>query len=300
MDMERVSASLRRHVDHFCLDIGSRSIYEPASLDRAAEYIETHFREAGLSPTRQEYAVGDHTYSNILGFMGPRQAGREYVIGAHYDTVGGTPGADDNASAVAVLLEVARAAADLGIDKGETGWTFVAFTLEEPPSFAGDTMGSRHFVREARKSGQQYSGAVIMEMVGYYDDSEGSQHFPFPLQLFGYPKQGNFIGLVGNGASGELLDDVERSFRRNESLPVETLKVPGKGGILPTIRFSDHASFWDAGYQALMVTDTAFYRNNFYHTAHDRPETLDYVRMAALVESLLIFMADASGGDFPR
>jgi hypothetical protein len=299
MDRERLSANLRDHVEHFCLEIGSRSIFEPASLDRAAEYIEARLGEAGLSLSRQEYEVGDHRYRNILGHIGPEGAAREYVIGAHYDTVDGTMGADDNASAVAVLLETARAAPGLGIDRGDTAWTFAAFTLEEPPSFAGDTMGSRQFVREARRSGKEYSGAIIMEMVGYYDDRENSQSFPFPLQFLGYPKTGNFIGLVGNGASGELLDDVERSFRRNDSLPVETLKVPGKGGILPTIRFSDHASFWDAGYQAIMVTDTAFYRNPFYHTARDRPETLDYVRMAALVESLLIFMADASEDKSP-
>jgi Zn-dependent M28 family amino/carboxypeptidase len=203
-----------------------------------------------------------------------------YVVGAHYDTVATTPGADDNASAVAVMLELARRVTGA---KLKSPLLFVAFTLEEPPAFWTDHQGSRVFVRTCHNKGHCVLGALILEMVGY---TSPRQRYPIISRWPGYPAQGNFIGVVGNWRSRRFGRAALKGFHNNGSLPVASLFLPFDGWILPATRLSDHASFWDAGWPALMITDTAFFRNPHYHLPSDTIDTLDFTFMAELVKSL--------------
>ncbi len=166
---------------------------------------------------------------------------------------------------------------------------FVAFTLEEAPAFMSGHQGSRVFVHAAKGAGDRVLGAIVLEMVGY---TCPRQHYPFVLRWAGYPSQGNFIGIVGNWRSRAFGRAVVKGFRKNPRLPVESLFMPLDGRILPATRLSDHASFWDAGWPALMVTDTAFFRNPNYHLPSDTLDTLDFGFMAALVESLALAAAE--------
>jgi Zn-dependent M28 family amino/carboxypeptidase len=279
--------ALRRHVTTLCVEIGPRTTLDPDSLARAASYIRGAFEDAGLDVSEQRYDHRKRSVANLIAApRGSSPARAYYVVGAHYDTVPGSPGADDNASAVAVLLELARRLAKTG---AAAPVRLVAFTLEEPPNFMTGHQGSRVFVREVERSGEQVLGAVVLEMVGY---TTPKQVYPLVLKWAGYPDQGNFIGIVGNWASRRFAKTVLKGFRRNPGLPVESLLVPLNGWILPSTRLSDHASFWDRGLPAVMVTDTAFFRNPFYHSPLDVPETLDLPFMAELVTSLELALAE--------
>ncbi len=199
-------------------------------------------------------------------------------------------GADDNASAIAVQLETARHLKELkGHKELDLAVELVSFALEEPPVFGTRYMGSRVYALKARKEKEQIDGMICLEMVGYTCHEPGCQSYPFPLMFLGYPEQGNFIGIVGNLNSRGFTKALFRAFRRNPELPVVELTVPFGGWMLPSVRLSDHSSFWDQGYKAVMITDTAFFRNPHYHLSSDTMEKLDYGFMAELVESLLIF-----------
>ena len=284
-----LTAALRRHVWTLSGRIGERSLSRGAGLDQAERYLIGAFEAAGLGVVRQSYRYRGRTVANLVGDL--RGASRErapIVVGAHYDTVVGTPGADDNASALAVMLELASL-----IARKSPGAPvrFVAFTGEEPPAFNTEHQGSRVFVRRLRQAGHKVAGAIILEMVGF---TSAVQRYPPVLRLLGYPATGDFIGVVGNRSSRAFGESVLRSMRRNAALPVESLFVWFDGWALPDTRLSDHAAFWDAGIPALMVTDTAYFRNPHYHGPGDRPETLDYGFMAQLVRSLEGALADLS------
>ena len=281
--------ALRGHLAKLCVEIGERSLRRPAALARAADYIRSIFEGAGLTVTAQTYAHRGASVSNLVAAPAGVDAGAPYyVVGAHYDTVPGTPGADDNASAVAVLLELARR---LGRRSAPVPLRLAAFTLEEPPAFMTRSQGSRVFVRRARRGGDSVRGAIVLEMVGF---TSPAQHYPLVLRWAGYPREGNFIGVVANRRSRRLARGVLQGFRRNPRLPVESLSVPLNGWLLPSTRLSDHVSFWDRGLPAVMVTDTAFFRNPNYHSARDRPDTLNLAFMAELVSSLELAL-DALG-----
>ena len=279
--------ALRRHVDRLAVDIGERAPGLGDSLPRAAAYIRSVFEEAGLAVAEQPYEFLGHPVSNLIAAP-PAMATAPafYVVGAHYDTVPGTPGADDNASAVAVLLELARRLPGLTLPAPVR---LVAFTMEEPPAFTTGLQGSRIFVRGCRDAGELVAGAIVLEMVGY---TAPRQQYPPILRLAGYPRHGNFIGIVGNWRSRPFGRAVLRGLSRNPRLPVESLFVPFDGKVLPATRLSDHASFWDAGLPALMVTDTAFFRNPHYHLPTDTADTLDFAFMAELVEGLALALAE--------
>ena len=280
-ELEILRDALREHVSALAVDIGPRTPSIPDSLVRAANYIHSVFEDAGLSVREQNYQYHDQLVTNVLATV-PGTAGGSayYVVGAHYDTVSGTPGADDNASAVAVMLELAGRLRQARL---KAPVLFAAFTLEEPPAHLTGHQGSRFFVRSCQSNGESMLGAIILEMVGY---TAPRQHYPFLPRWPGYPDQGNFIGIIGNWRSLHLGRAVLRGFRKNKGLPAESLFLPFDGRILPETRLSDHASFWDAGLPALMVTDTAFFRNPNYHLPSDTIDTLDFTFMAELVKSL--------------
>lgn len=273
--------ALRRHVAFLTVDIGPRTPAQGDGLQRAARYIQDVFEDAGLKVTEQAYSYGGKRVANLIAALPDAAASTAYyVVGAHYDTVPTTPGADDNASAVAVMLELARRISE---KTDPAPVRFVAFTLEEPPAFMTGQQGSRIFVNECRRAGDHVAAAIILEMVGY---TTSRQHYPLVLRFAGYPRHGRFIGIVGNWRSRRFGRTVLKGVRENGRPPVEALFVPFNGWVLPATRLSDHASFWDAGWPALMVTDTAFFRNPHYHQPSDTIDTLDFAFMAELVEAL--------------
>lgn len=290
-DMAALEAALRRHVQVLTVEIGERSVADLVRHGRAARYLAEALRTAGLRVREEPYSYGTTTVFNIVAETGTPEPIRRYLVGAHYDSLAGTVGADDNASAVAVMLETARLVHAAGCGAASrTSIQFVGFALEEPPAYGTRFMGSRVRARNAKIAGERIDGMICLEMVGYTCREPGCQSYPFPLGFMNYPSTGDFIGIVGNRASRGLLRAMERAFKKNPHLPVVTLTVPLNGWPIPSVRLSDHAPFWDAGYPAVMVTDSAFYRNPYYHTVHDTLETLDFPFMAQLVKSLFGFL----------
>jgi Zn-dependent M28 family amino/carboxypeptidase len=281
--VDATATALRRHVEVLAGEIGPRPPHVGDRLKRAEDYIAAELRAAGLEVTEQAYDWQGSRVANLIARLPgeARDAARPYyVVGAHYDSIADSPGADDNASAVAVLIELARKVAATGAPGPVR---FVAFTMEELPAFLTRGQGSRVFIRAARTAGEHIAGAIVLEMVGF---TSPRQSYPLTLRLAGYPPVGNFIGIVANRRSRQFGRTIEQGFRRNPDLPVESLSVPANGWVMPATRLSDHASFWDWGIAAVMVTDTAFFRNPNYHLASDTPDTLDYGFMAELVTSL--------------
>jgi Zn-dependent M28 family amino/carboxypeptidase len=271
-------AVLRRHAHALCKEIGERTVAS-GGLGRAERYLLDAFGGLGLGPARQAYGYRGGEVANIVADVGPA-GGQPLVVGAHYDTIPGTEGADDNASAVAVLLALAGR---LAARPPSIPVQLVAFTLEEPPAFYTRSQGSRVFCRRMKRAGTRPLGAVILEMVGY---TSPRQAYPPVLKWAGYPRTGDFIGLIGNLRSLSFTRRLKRGFQCNPALNVESLGVPLNGWVLHAARLSDHSSFWDRGWPAVMVTDTAFFRNPNYHTPADRLETLDFGFMAQVVDSL--------------
>ena len=297
IDLHITEQNLKNHVEVLTRTIGERSVARLANLEKSAEYIEAFYRGIEVESTREPYAFKKDTVYNIVADVGSgREASKVFLVGAHYDSLKGTVGADDHASAVAVQLEVARVLAEIMAERS-LGLTvrFVSFALEEPPAYATWSMGSRVYAKKAKMAGERIDGMICLEMVGYSCHEPGCQTYPFPLMFLGYPETGNYIGIVGNYKSRKFTGALFRSFEKNEALPVVKLTVPWSGYLIPNVRLSDHASFWDRGYKAVMITDTAFYRNPHYHRRSDTMEKLDFSFMSQLVVSLVQFFL-AEGG----
>ena len=285
MDRQEIRQRLEAHLHHLSVTLGERSIHSPRNLKAAEDYVFQQFAAMGYAPRRQTFTYMKEEVGNVIA--GDENTGGYYILGAHYDTVAGTPGADDNASGVAVLLEVARLARNLTPPKP---WAFIGFTCEEPPAFSTPDMGSRVYVKRARQHKANLLGMLCLEMVGYYSQAPDSQSLPLPLKLMGYPTTGNFIGLVSDRRSRPLMVRLEAAIKGAGRLPAVTLAVPLGGYMLPEVRLSDHASFWDEGYPAVMLTDTAFMRNPNYHGPGDVMELLDLTAMTELTLGLVNFV----------
>ena len=281
---------LRADVTALAEVIGPRKVGQGDALPRAADWVEAQFVDAGFPVVRQRYAVPEGECWNLVAERrGTKSADEIVVIGAHYDTVAGTPGADDNASGVAALLALAR---NFGTAPERTV-RFVAFTNEEPEYFQTERMGSLVYARACEGRGERVVAMLSLESLGYFSGEPGSQHYPFPLSLV-YPSRGDFVAVVGDRTSRRLVSQVARGLRATGWIPVETASLPR---VLPGVGFSDHWSFWQAGYPAVMVTDTALFRNPHYHRWTDRPETLDYGRLAATVQALRVVVAELAGAN---
>jgi Zn-dependent M28 family amino/carboxypeptidase len=288
MNREDVKTRLKAHLEYLSVQLGDRSLYRPQNLKAAEAYVYQGFLQAGYQPQRQTFICQRLEVSNIIA--GDQDPGGYYLLGAHFDTVAGTPGADDNASGVAVLLEVARLARGLTLPRP---WTFVGFTTEEPPAYFTPYMGSRVYAKGARQQREKILGMLGLEMVGYYTQTPGSQSLPLTLRFLGYPTTGNFIALVSDRRSKPLMARLEAAIKAGCRLPVATLAVPMGGHLLPEVRLSDHANFWDEGYPAVMLTDTAFMRNPNYHGPGDVMEKLDLEAMVELTLGLVHFLSIA-------
>ncbi len=281
-----LSGRLKDHVVVLAGRIGERNLRRYAALEQARKYISEELTEYGYQVSLQEFsAEGKAVYNIEVERRGTLPGDEIVIIGAHYDSVFDCPGANDNASGVAGLLELARL-----FRHAVPGRTlrFVAFVNEEPPYFKTDQMGSLVYARRARKRGERIRAMLSLETIGYFSDVPGSQSYPFPLSLF-YPSTGNFIGFVADTGSRALLREVLKSFRRHGDVPAEGVAAPR---LLAGIDWSDHWSFRTAGYPAVMVTDTALYRYDAYHTAGDTPEKLDYDRLARVIHGLSGVTAD--------
>jgi Zn-dependent M28 family amino/carboxypeptidase len=260
---------LRQHVRMLSEFLCPRDAAHPENLERAARYIREQFAATGARVSDQPVRAGDHTYRNVIASFGPEQ-GERVVVGAHYDAFSRFPGADDNASGVAGLLEVARL---LRLRPPKIRVDLVAFTLEEPPYFREKLMGSAVYAQALASAQVRLRGMICLEMIGFYTDAPDSQRFPARVLGLLYPTHGNFLAVVGRFADARLVYRVTGALRQASRLPVQGLSAPRS---LTGVDFSDHASFWDRGYPAVMLTDTAFYRNLAYHTEHDTADRLDY------------------------
>jgi len=269
---------LRRHVEKLAGGIGERNAgYRPKSLAAAADYAEGVFTNAGFKVERQTYeAEREQCHNLIVEVPGGAQREEIVVVGAHYDSVIGSPGADDNASGAAALLALAKRFA---LHKPARTLRFVAFVNEEPPFFTTELMGSLVYARRCRERNEHIVTAFVIESVGYYSTAERSQKYPFPMGLF-YPSCGGFIAFVSRTKDSGLVRRCVKLFREHAQFPCEGGALPDS---LPGVGWSDHWAFWQAGYPALMVSDTAIFRSPHYHTRNDTPDKLDYERFARVV-----------------
>jgi Zn-dependent M28 family amino/carboxypeptidase len=271
-----LAAELQRDVIALCAN-GPRNHWSIDSLTAAAAYVEQSFQAAGYTVERQVYAEHIGGVNLIVEIAGTSKD--NVVIGAHYDSVYDSPGADDNASGVAGLLALARRFAGT---KPKKTLRFVAFANEEPPHFQSPAMGSLAYAKRCRDRGERIAAMLSLEMLGYYDPRRGAQQYPPALSPF-FPDTGDFIAFAGNLGSRGLVKQCANAFRAHGAMHAESAALPE---LIPQTGWSDQWSFWQFGWKAIMVTDTALFRNPHYHTAHDTPETLDYERMARVVEGL--------------
>ncbi len=283
---EDLSSELHRHVVALAEGIGERGTYKPEAYARARDYIVDQFRALGYEPKLQTFTARDVECANIeVTIPGTTKATEIFVIGAHYDTVQDSPGANDNTSGVAGVLALARMFKG---SKPARTIRFVAFAEEEPPSFQTKTMGSMVYAKACKDRNENIVGMFSLETIGYYSDAPDSQRYPSPYDKV-YPSVGNFIGFVANVQSGGLMRDAIDSFRKHCQFPSEGGAVPD---MAPGIGWSDHWSFWQVGYSALMVTDTAPFRYRHYHNRGDTPDKLDFGKMAKVIEGLRCVIDD--------
>ena len=270
-------ASLKSHVSMLAERFVPRDYKHPENLDRAAAYIRREFDHTSGRVSEQTYEVNGHIYRNVILQLGPETVER-IVVGAHYDTDGPLPGADDNASGVAGLIELAylldHASLPLTVE-------LIAYTLEESFFFRTNKMGSANHARNLKKRGIPIRMMISLEMIGTFSDDANSQLFPFSFLKLFYPSEGNWIGVIGNLSSGSDVRRVKAPMQRATELPVYSFNAPPL--LVPGIDWSDHLNYWNYGYPAVMITDTSFFININYHSEHDTPEKLDYERMSMVV-----------------
>jgi Zn-dependent M28 family amino/carboxypeptidase len=281
IDRAGLEVRLRAHVQRLAGDIGERHVFRGDALEQAARYIARELEGSGLAPVAQPFTALGHEVRNIEAELpGASRHDDILVLGAHYDSVPGCPGANDNGSGVAALLDIARALRSARLERTVR---FVAFVNEEPPFFQGPEMGSVVYARRARMRGERIVGMLSLETIGYYTDEPRTQAYPAPLHLL-YPSTGNFIGIVGDLRSRHLLGRVARAFRAATAFPIQSAVAPAA---LPGVGWSDHWAFWQEGYPAVMLTDTAPYRYPHYHTTRDTPDQLRYPQFAEVVAGVI-------------
>jgi Zn-dependent M28 family amino/carboxypeptidase len=279
-DETELASRLREHVEMLAGTIGERNVYHPANLLVAAEYIERTFIGYGHAPVSLFYTVHGQEVRNIEATIpGTAKPNEIVVIGAHYDSVRGCVGANDNASGTAAVLEMARLLRGKQLARTVQ---LVAFVNEEPPFFQTESMGSLVYARLCKQRGDNVVAMFTPETIGYYSDAKGSQRYLVPFNLF-YPSTGDFIAFVGNTSSRPLISRSLQSFRRHTDFPSEGAALPG---LIPGIGWSDHWSFWQEGFPGFMVTDTAPFRYPHYHQVTDTPDKIDYDRTARVVMGL--------------
>ena len=287
-----LSQSLQAEVEAIAA-FGPRNTHAPGALETTAQWIEEQFLAAGLMPKRQIYQADGQQFSNIeVEILGRERPEQIVLVGAHYDTAYSSPGANDNATGIAAVLELAKAfaPAQSGVQPART-LRFVAFTNEEPPFFWTDNMGSVVYANEAKARGDDIIAMLSLETMGYYSEMAGSQRYPAPLNRC-YPNRGDFIAFVGDLSARKLVRTSVYDFRKQALFPSEGASLPG---FLPGVGWSDHWAFSQAGYKAVMVTDTAVFRDPSYHTIEDQPQNIDFERLARVTSGLQQILKDFTG-----
>ncbi|HZG51328.1 MAG TPA: M28 family peptidase [Pyrinomonadaceae bacterium] len=272
-------ARLEAHVRMLSETFAPRDEGHPENLGRVAAYLRKEFERANAVVSEQPFTSRGQTYRNVIASFGPR-TNEMIVVGAHYDTAGALPGADDNASGVAGLIELAYL---LGRTPPAARIELVAFALEEPPYFRSPLMGSAVHAASLKSGGFAVRAMLSLEMIGYFSDQPDSQQYPVSVLKAFYPSRGNFIAVIGKIDQGHLVRRVKKAMMAASPLAVSSINAPRS---IPGVDFSDHLNYWNEGYDALMITDTAFYRNPHYHTSADTHDTLDYQRMAMVVQGV--------------
>ena len=289
---KEVSRRLKGHVEVLANDYAPHNVFHVENLRKSEDYLVGVLAKHGYDVRRQAYdaetfteagTVKVHNFDTEL--RGTSRPEEVIVVGAHYDTVHECPGANDNTSGVAGVLELARLFA--GKPQART-IRWVLFVNEEPPFFQTEQMGSLVYAKGCAERNENIVGMFTLETIGYYSDEPGSQHYPFPFSAF-YPSTGNFIAFVGNRKSSHWVRDSIKSFRQHVAFPSEGIAAPEAVG---AIGLSDHWSFWQAGFPAYMITDTAPFRYQHYHTMEDTPDKLDYDRTARVVAGLVPMLKD--------
>jgi Zn-dependent M28 family amino/carboxypeptidase len=288
-----LAVALKRDVEQLANGIGERNHQHPEALAQAADYVQRRLEEAGYEVERQRFEAdterGTQGFDNLIAEVaGATLASEVIVVGAHYDSAQGTPAANDNGTGVAALLALAAALHD---SAPRRTLRFVAFANEEPPHFKQPSMGSLHYAERCKQRGDDVVAMLSLETMGYYRDEPGSQKYPAPLSSF-YPDTGNFIGVVGDLSSRPLVQLVIDSFRRHTSFPSEGAALPAS---IPGVGWSDHWAFWQQGYPAVMITDTAPFRYPHYHQPEDTPDKVDFERLARVVDGLEKVIAELVG-----
>lgn len=275
----KIESGLRKHIDYLSTHIGQRNMQHFGQLCAAADYVKRQFQEMKLPVKELKYSVNGKEVENIEAEIKGTDTGKIIVVGAHYDTVPGSPGANDNTSGVAAMLELARSMAN---SKPSVSMRFVCFVNEEKPYAHTPMMGSLVYAQLCHQNKDNIIGAISLETMGYYSDAKGSQRYPFPFSLI-YPDQGNFIAFVGNSMSQEFLRNFISLFRQEAQFPSEGVAAPDW---IPNIDRSDHKSFWQFGYPAIMITDTANFRYPDYHKATDTIDKINFDHLSRVVVGL--------------
>jgi len=277
---QEVRDNLAAHVRVLAGEIGERNLEHLEGLNRARDYAVQALARAGYATRLQTYTHRGESYANVEAVRAGRRD-TAVIVGAHYDSVLGSPGANDNASGVAVLLELARLLRDAA---PEHTLRFVAFTNEEPPYFDADEgMGSAEYAAAIEASPASVAAMLSLETLGVYRDAPGSQTYPVPPIAWLYPDRGDFVAFIANPSSSALVRRLIGSFRAAATIPSQGAVLPAA---VPGVAWSDHSSFWRRGVPAVMVTDTALFRDEAYHRSGDLPDRLDYERMARVVLGL--------------
>ncbi|MDR0547327.1 MAG: M28 family peptidase [Dysgonamonadaceae bacterium] len=279
MNAQSDSTLIIQHLKIITKTEGFRNYKNIPLLNKTAEYILSVFRQYADTAYYQPYQVNGQTYKNVICRVGSKNNKPLVVIGAHYDVCGNQEGADDNASGIAGLLELVRLLAN---EKLNYSVEIVAYSLEEPPFFRTEYMGSYIHAKSLFDSGTEVYGMVVLEMIGYFDDKAQSQSYPVKAMKIAYGTKGNFILLARKTGAGKFVKKFSEAFNESATIKTESLKAPAK---IQGIDFSDHLNYWKFGYDALMVTNTAFYRNHNYHHASDKMETLDIPKMMKVIDT---------------
>ncbi len=283
------SENLKKLVYTMVERFDGRSYNNIEMLDATADYIHTEFSKYSDDVVFQNFKtswfLGDevYPYKNVIAtFKGTESCESEIVVvGGHYDTFGGYAGANDNTSAVAGLLELARV---LGEHPPKCTTQLVAYVLEEPPAFGTEKMGSFIHAKRLKDQGVKVKVAIVLDMIGFYSEEPNSQSYPIPLMKLYYPAKANYISVVSDFSNILRVREAKNSLKQTSNLPVYSINAPA---FIPGIDFSDHRNYWKFGYPALMITDTAFYRSSNYHTKNDTPDTLDYEKISKVIEGVL-------------
>lgn len=275
-----VSATvLEKHVLRLCGTEKPRNFQNLESLNEAADYIHQEFDLYTERVEEQVYEVKGNDFKNIIASFGPEE-GKRLIVGAHYDVCYDQPGADDNASGVAGLLEIARM---LNNKAPKIRVDLVAYTLEEPPFFRSFQMGSAMHAQYCSQNNLDIEAMICLEMIGYFDEEKGSQDYPVGIMKAVYPSNANYIAIVGKMGHGALTRKMKRWMSKGSDIDVRSINAPES---VPGIDFSDHLHYWQRGYDAVMITNTAFYRNKNYHEKTDTPETLNFNKMSEVVKGV--------------